>query len=227
MKIITTRNDLHTYLADTRSDLVALGSEYVEAVLGQIAHSDHPAWGSDWAEWLDAELDGLITATVDGLDARALAAEWGESAHESEAIELVKAGAYTTTTHWATLVAEYGADRIVDMSGRPSIPLRRNPAGGIDCYICLEPDRKVWWHGDGVSVALDSELTLDEIMADANEDDVTLEEMPDHLRSSHRAAGNWGSYPHNGATRRRCSREEAEEIVAADEDEYDHIVEDA
>jgi hypothetical protein len=60
-------------------------------------------------------------------------------------------------------------------------------------------------------------------------DDVTIEEMPDHHRGSHRAAGNWGSYPHNGATRREVSREEADEIVAdeivaADPDSYAHIV---
>ena len=60
---------------------------------------------------------------------------------------------------------------------------------------------------------------------DADPDMVILEEMPDQHRASHRAARNWGSYPDNGATRRQCSREEADEVVAADEDEYDHIVE--
>jgi hypothetical protein len=55
-------------------------------------------------------------------------------------------------------------------------------------------------------------------------DYVTIEEMPDHLRESHRKAGNWGSYPQNGATRRVVTREEAEEIEAEDEDEYNHIV---
>jgi len=55
-------------------------------------------------------------------------------------------------------------------------------------------------------------------------DYVTIEEMPAHHRGSHRAAGNWGRYPGNGATRRRVSRDEAEEIVATDEDNYDHIV---
>jgi len=58
-------------------------------------------------------------------------------------------------------------------------------------------------------------------------DYVTIEEMPDCLRGSHRAARNWGRYPINGATRRRVSREEADEIVAADDDAYDHIVEEA
>lgn len=30
---------------------------------------------------------------------------------------------------------------------------------------------------------------------------VVVEWMPEHLRASHRAAGNSGSYPHNGAAR--------------------------
>jgi len=55
-------------------------------------------------------------------------------------------------------------------------------------------------------------------------DMVTIEEMPDHHRGSHRAARNWGVYPHNGATRRRVSRDEAEEIVESDADNYASIV---
>jgi len=62
-----------------------------------------------------------------------------------------------------------------------------------------------------------------ELPADA----VIVETMPAHLRSSHRAAGNWGQYPHNGAERKIMSRYEAGELVAADGDEYDHIVRDA
>lgn len=55
--------------------------------------------------------------------------------------------------------------------------------------------------------------------------DVTLETMPDHLRGSHRAARNWGVYPHNGAERTRMPREDAEAIVESDPDGYAHIVE--
>lgn len=56
-------------------------------------------------------------------------------------------------------------------------------------------------------------------------DMVTVEEMPDDLRGSHRAAGNWGCWPHNGAERRLVTREEAEAIVSGDADGYAHIVE--
>jgi hypothetical protein len=57
-------------------------------------------------------------------------------------------------------------------------------------------------------------------------DCVTIEEMPDHLRASHRAAGNWGQYPSNGAVRRVVERGEAEAIIWEDEDEYAFIARD-
>jgi hypothetical protein len=60
---------------------------------------------------------------------------------------------------------------------------------------------------------------------DPTESDVIVETMPDHLRAAHRAAGNWGQYPANGAQRSQVPRDEAEEIVEADADGYDHIVE--
>ena len=53
---------------------------------------------------------------------------------------------------------------------------------------------------------------------------VELETMPDCHRGSHRAAGNWGRYPVNGAERQMVTREEAEEVIAADPDGYAHIV---
>lgn len=58
-------------------------------------------------------------------------------------------------------------------------------------------------------------------------DYVVVETMPDCHRASHRAARNWGSWPHNGAERSVVSREEAEEIVAGDPDGYAEIVRDA
>lgn len=59
----------------------------------------------------------------------------------------------------------------------------------------------------------------------ANGDRVLLETMPDHLRESHRAAGNWGRYPVNGATRAMVDRAEAMESVASDPDKYSRIIE--
>lgn len=43
---------------------------------------------------------------------------------------------------------------------------------------------------------------------------VLVEWMPDYLRASHEAAGNSGSYPHNGAERIRMERSCAESIIA-------------
>lgn len=54
--------------------------------------------------------------------------------------------------------------------------------------------------------------------------DTIVEEMPDQYRASHRAAGNWGVYPVNGATRRRVTRAEADEIIGDDDDGYARIV---
>jgi hypothetical protein len=58
-------------------------------------------------------------------------------------------------------------------------------------------------------------------------DSVIVETMPEHHRAAHRAAGNWGAYPHNGATRQIMRREAAEELVADDSDEYTRVVRDA
>ncbi len=50
---------------------------------------------------------------------------------------------------------------------------------------------------------------------DGEADDlVTIEWMPEHLRASHEAAGNWGSYPANGAKRLRCCPACAEMLQA-------------
>lgn len=65
------------------------------------------------------------------------------------------------------------------------------------------------------------------ILDGADRDRVVVETMPDCWRESHRAAGNWGTYPANGAERTVVGRTEAEQIVAEDEDGYARIVRDA
>lgn len=47
-----------------------------------------------------------------------------------------------------------------------------------------------------------------------------IETMPDHLRASHRAARNWGTYPANGAERSIVGEAE----LPDGSDEYDHVV---
>jgi hypothetical protein len=53
---------------------------------------------------------------------------------------------------------------------------------------------------------------------------VIVETMPAHLQESHRAAGNWGVYPHNGAVRTEMSLQEASDVIAADTFGYARIV---
>ena len=49
-------------------------------------------------------------------------------------------------------------------------------------------------------------------------DTVVVEYMPEHLRASHRTAGNSGSYPHNGAVRIRCEQSCADRLAHVWED---------
>lgn len=58
-------------------------------------------------------------------------------------------------------------------------------------------------------------------------DFVVLETMPDYLRAQHRAANNFGIYPHNGSVRVVVPREFALQVIAEDDDKYAHIVRDA
>lgn len=57
-----------------------------------------------------------------------------------------------------------------------------------------------------------------------NTDLVVLETMPACHRASRRFLYTWGNYPMNGAKRTVMPRNEAEDIVACDEDGYAHIV---
>ena len=80
-------------------------------------------------------------------------------------------------------------------------------------------------------------LTVDEAREVATEDasliylqvatHVVVEHMSAAWRESHRGNRNWGVYPSNGAVRVLMTREDAEELVEADSDEYDRILRDA
>ncbi len=54
---------------------------------------------------------------------------------------------------------------------------------------------------------------------------LVVEVMPEWLKASHKAARNWGVYPHNGAQRYQCDEMTAEYLT--EDDEYNHIVENA
>lgn len=54
---------------------------------------------------------------------------------------------------------------------------------------------------------------------------VVVETMPDCWRASHRAAGNWGRYPSNGAVREEMTEDDADALIESDPDGYAHVVE--
>jgi hypothetical protein len=49
-----------------------------------------------------------------------------------------------------------------------------------------------------------------------SDETVVIDWMPEHLRESHRAAGNSGSYPHNGALRLQVHRDCAQNLLRHD-----------
>jgi len=54
--IIRSRTDIETYVRNTESaEFPALN----EALVGEIQNADHPPYGEDWAEWLDANVEKL------------------------------------------------------------------------------------------------------------------------------------------------------------------------
>lgn len=88
------------------------------------------------------------------------------------------------------------------------------------CAGTMAEEKPKGWE-PGMSIEAEIELTALESV----DDPVVVEQMPTQHRSSHEAAGNWGVYPANGATRTVMSREAAEELC--EDDDYDHIVSDA
>lgn len=111
------------------------------------------------------------------------------------------------------------------LSTEKACVLDRACAEGIDAAAAGEvSDAEV----QGVMLREDDVRDYLQSLVDAAVEDGThvwVETMPDHLRASHRAAGNWGVYPHNGAERRLVEADDAEEIVEADPDGYARIVE--
>jgi len=67
--------------------------------------------------------------------------------------------------------------------------------------------------GQATGVACEFDGPADEL--------VTVEFMPPYLRASHRAAGDWGSYPANGAWRLRVTPECADMLDDDDDEDED------
>jgi len=62
MLIITTKTDIRNYVNDTHADYVEHGAG--DALVDAIQAADHPAWGADWAEWFEANVDQLRIASI-------------------------------------------------------------------------------------------------------------------------------------------------------------------
>ena len=65
MTTITTKTDLSAYVANntghlTRTEIAAM-AEWFRA-------SEHPAWGTDWEEWLDENWDAAHEAVMSAYD---------------------------------------------------------------------------------------------------------------------------------------------------------------
>lgn len=90
-------------------------------------------------------------------------------------------------------------------------------AHAVSAAVAMEADLQPAY---GVTVERDG-YTLATVI-DGYHDLVVVETMPKGLRSSHEAAGNRGSYPHNGAARVLMDRANAEIFV--DDDDWTCIV---
>lgn len=82
--------------------------------------------------------------------------------------------------------------------------------------------RAVYLTVDGIAV-LDAGRQNARLITDAAPR-VLVEYMPEWLVSSHRAAGNWGEYPGNGALREWMDAAAAHELIDADADGYARLV---
>ena len=71
MLLINSCTDVQTYVANCHADFVQHGLD--ELLTQEIVSANHPDYGDNWQEWLDANIDGFrITAIAIGVVAREL-----------------------------------------------------------------------------------------------------------------------------------------------------------
>ena len=67
--IISSTTDIATWIDNTRADVRETGGQAaVDAAVEALRAADHPAWGTDWSDYLDAS-DEVVN--------EAAAATWG------------------------------------------------------------------------------------------------------------------------------------------------------
>jgi hypothetical protein len=54
MKIITTKTELRNWVDSATTNWDGRSDEMLSDLVDALQASDHPAWGTDWSEWLDA-----------------------------------------------------------------------------------------------------------------------------------------------------------------------------
>lgn len=173
-------------------------------------------------EWTDDDTRETVTLTVpvdsvDGYHEDRLA----RAAAHIEAVELADGT-------WAHYADETSTWYVVDADDLESLcdylddedPSISRDAYSHWCAGTTSEEMPEGWEPGGE----DEPVTDTTAESETSDDMVTLETMPEHLCASHRAAGNWGTYPANGAVRERMSRSEAEWEIEHDDDGYAHIV---
>jgi hypothetical protein len=59
---ISSRTDIDTYVANEQPDFTGA---LAEALGGEIQNADHPDYGGDWAEWLNANIEALRESALE------------------------------------------------------------------------------------------------------------------------------------------------------------------
>lgn len=62
--IINSKTDIENYVTDDHYDVVSAGLH--RQLVSDIQDADHPAYGTDWSEWLDREIDELKADLIPG-----------------------------------------------------------------------------------------------------------------------------------------------------------------
>ena len=68
MTTITTTSDIAAYVADTCGNHPA---EEQSQIVEELRSADHPAWGSDWSEWLETALGEACDTVISRASAQA------------------------------------------------------------------------------------------------------------------------------------------------------------
>ena len=70
MATITTKTDLANWVANNNpANIGILGDRAIDATTDALQAADHPAWGTDWAEWLDEHAEQIAMDACEDIEA--------------------------------------------------------------------------------------------------------------------------------------------------------------